>query len=108
VASVESAPAGIASTRFTTTFRHARDRPLDGAVVFSYGGPVIQAQTAGSVPFVGIERAREVEPGLSTASIVLPGTPGELAYEVCVSYAPDNAVGEPRADCGRGQRPFDG
>ena len=107
VASVESEAEG-ASTRFTTSFRHSAERSLDGAVVFSYGGPVIQAQIVGSVPFVAIEPVKEVKPGLSTATALLPGSPGDLAYDVCVSYAPSNGVGVPRAECGRDKRPFGG
>ena len=107
VASVEAEAEG-ASTRFVTTFRHSPDRSLDGAVVFSYGGPVIQAQSAGSVPFVAIERVKELKPGRSTAAVLLPGSPGDLAYDVCVSYAPSNGVGVPSAECGRDKRPFDG
>ncbi len=108
VASVDSELVGSSSTRFVTTFRHSPDRPLDGAALYSYGGPVIQAEIVGSVPFVAIERVKEVKPGHSQATVVLPGSPGDLAYEVCVSYAPSNAVGVPRAECGQGRRPFEG
>jgi hypothetical protein len=101
VASVDSELVGSSSTRFVTTFRHSPDRTLNGAAV-------IQAETVGSIPFAAIERVIEVKPGLSRATVVLPGTPGDLAYEVCVSYAPSNAVGVPRAECGRGRTPFDG
>ncbi len=106
VASVDAESEG-GRTRFTTTFRHSTERTLEGAFLYSYGGPVIQAQIVGSIPFTTVEPVRLAEPGLSRASVLLPGTPGDLAYDVCVSYAPSNAVGEPRAGCGQGKRPFD-
>lgn len=108
LASVDSEQIDEARTRFTTTFRHSTERTLEGAAVYSYGGPVIQAQTVGSIPFVAIERVKPVKPGLSRATVLLPGAPGDLAYDVCVSYAPSNAVGVPSAECGQGRRPFEG
>jgi hypothetical protein len=91
-----------------TTFRHSAERPLKGAVVFSYADAAAQAEITGSIPFVAIEPVREVKPGLSRATVLVPGTPGNIAYDVCVSYAPSNAVGPPSTACERGRLPFEG
>lgn len=104
--SVDAEPAG-GSTRYVSTFRHSKERPLNGAMVFSYADAVAQAEVIGSIPFFAIEPVELVKPGRSRATVVVPGAPGNLAYDVCVSYAPSNAVGPPETECDRGRVPFE-
>ena len=105
--SVDAEPAG-GSTRYVSNFRHSKDRPLNGAMVFSYADAVAQAEAIGSIPFVAIEPVKLLKPGFSRATVLVPGAPRNLAYDLCVSYAPSNAVGPPRTECDRGRVPFEG
>ncbi|MDX6587796.1 MAG: hypothetical protein QOI31_2269 [Solirubrobacterales bacterium] len=91
-------PAGN-GTRFTTLFRHPKDRSIQGSTVFSYAATVADAEATGKLRFIKFDRVEQERQGLSAASITLPFAATDVEYKACYGYAPDSGMGVPDARC---------
>jgi hypothetical protein len=95
-------PAG-SGTRFTTVFRHPRDRSLQGSSVFSYAAPVQAGAEPEKLRFIQVDRVAQKRQGLSSAAITLPFTADEVDYKACYGYTPDSGMGVPSSRCSQTQ-----
>jgi hypothetical protein len=96
-------PAG-SGTRFTTVFRHPKDRSLQGSSLFSYAGPVVAgAEPSAKLRFIQVDRVEQVRQGMSSAAITLPFAAEEVDYKTCYSYTPDSGMGAPNSRCSQRQ-----
>ena len=91
-------PAG-SGTRFTTVFRHPKDRSLQGSSLFSYAGPVVAGAEPEKLRFIQVDRVEQERQGLSSASITLPFAAAEVVYKACYGYTPDSGMGVPSSRC---------
>ncbi|MDQ3759266.1 MAG: hypothetical protein M3331_04910 [Actinomycetota bacterium] len=104
---IEKAPSGN-GTRFTSVFRHPKDRSIQGSNVFSYVATAADAEATGKLGFIRVDRVTQKRTGLSTASIVLPFSSGEVRYSACYGYTPDSGLGLPNARCSQTEVPAGG
>lgn len=96
-------------TRFKTTFRHPKDRSIQGSLVFHYATTVAEAEATGELPFARVTKVDQVRSGVSVASVVVGDSASEqLAYKRCIGYTPDSGLGKPRTGCSQTSIPYRG